>query len=141
MKYITIKEFKSKPENVQEVFLKWWKPEIYDIYYWKIDGTNLWNTEIITNEEKLNVIYEYKNKNLALNTTIPLFTEGQLREFIEDKLKIKIECNLDFLKLDYDIKINNYDEKYIRTKTNDLFNAYWEVACFIAKEEVKNNNN
>ncbi|MBS6503917.1 MAG: hypothetical protein KH415_20285, partial [Clostridium sp.] len=81
----------------------------------------------------------------GITTTIPLFTEGQLRKFIEDKIGgiLDVECSdiLDNYQV-YDITVFGVNglgfegisfERYVNT--DDLLEAYWRVACIIAKEE------
>lgn len=125
MEYISSEEFLKQPNEVQGVFIDWWEPSEGDIYSLKrIGGIGVANGNI--NEG-------FKNE------CIPLFTEGQLRKFIEDKTKYKIVYNYNYegniivgLK---DIKSYGFIKEY-ETDEADLLQAYWKVSCEIAKEQI-----
>ena len=140
MEYISAEEFLKQDKEVQKVFLDWWKPSFGDLFttrrvYDEIDviiditENDLWG---MNNTFKGN-IYSSVDKSLM---PFPLFTEGQLRKFIEDKTcgisSIYFRCN--------NISINIYDndsptciKRYERLGI-DLLQAYWKVALEIAKE-------
>lgn len=133
MEFITVEQFKEQPLEVQKVFLDWWKCEHYDIYAWAMDlKGNKWCIENCTNQIQADTI----NKGKTIEFLIPLFTEGQLRKFIEDKLDMKIQCEIHPLTLDYIIlvKNNSGNKVWMHTGKEDLLQAYWKVACMIAKE-------
>lgn len=159
MDFISAEEFLKQPEKVQKVFLDWWKPEVGDLVGIKMQCINSsWNT--ITkykisciNEED---IFNYDSKEELLNgfkilgehnysdEVILLFTEGQLRKFIEDKFckdytvleVIYCDSNMDW---EYLIKlsITKSDYREFKTGEKDLLKAYWKVALILADEEVK----
>lgn len=107
MEFITVEQFQEQPLKVQKMLMDWWKCDFNgDFDYFKSIGV------------------------------IPIFTEGQLRKFIEDKLDMKIQCEIHPLTLDYIIlvKNNSGNEVWMHTGKEDLLQAYWKVACMIAKE-------
>ena len=135
MEFITVEQFKEQPVEVQKVFLDWWKCEVFDIYAWawNIDENN-WCIESCYNQIQADTINKFKK---GITTTIPLFTEGQLRKFIEDKTGHKVDCC--FYGEKYDINTCEDDGLYIKKYEDiddDLLKAYWKVACMIAKEAV-----
>jgi hypothetical protein len=140
MEFITVEQFKEQPEEVQEVFLDWYNFDKYDLFYLKWEGAEKkWGaTEEIVSGATLNRHLKHlKRANSNIINTIPLFTEGQLRKFIEDKLNIKAQFSIHFLTLNYVmITDEDSDKVWVHTGTNDLLQAYWKVACDVAKEEV-----
>ena len=139
MEYISAEEFLKQPKEVQEVFLDWWKLEKGNLYC--IDAGYIHGGEL--EDYRIEVIEE--NETLKKYFVCPLLTEGQLRKFIEDKtggiVKV-IQWNpcLDDNKYGYTIYILAKNEykilRYIeyRKLGTDLLQAYWKVACEIAKE-------
>lgn len=94
MKYISAEEFLQQPKEIQKVFLDWWQPEEFDIYV---------NKEL-EKHRVTQVDLEDDVCNYYLKTEyIPLLTEGQLREFIEDKTSelAKAQCKM---KIEYKTK-------------------------------------
>ena len=133
MKYISAEEFLKQPKEIQEVFMDWWKPEIGDLY----SSFRFKMLDVLECEAKAKGIIA--NPKVKSNI-FPLLTEGQLREFIEDKLKNKIDIevtvNVDTGKKDYSIyEYDEVDSNYGFLGTN-LLQAYWQVALQIAREEV-----
>lgn len=132
MNYISAEEFLNQDKKVQEVFLDWWQPSEGDLLNidYEIDFVMALDDDYICGYE-----YAYTKEEI----TCPLLTEGQLRQFIEDKMKCIVENAWDGL--DYDIylvdKLTGVDvlENYFNLG-NDLLKAYWKVACEIAKNEV-----
>lgn len=125
MEFITVEQFKEQPKEVQEVFLDWWKPEIGDLATGRYA-----NIVAISSQRDIDAVKIYKGEPYA----IPLFTEGQLRKFIEDKINIKVQFNIHFLTLDYVMITGDSNRSWIHTGTNNLLKAYWKVACMVAKE-------
>jgi len=131
MEFITVEQFEEQSKEVQKVFLDWWKPNKYDLY--TNDG---FHTYLVGIEEKElicpntnSIVWHEKKK------CIPLFTEGQLRKFIEDKTGYKVDCC--FYDGKYDINICEDDGLYIKKHEDidsDALQAYWKVACIVAKE-------
>lgn len=131
MEFITVEQFKEQPVGVQKVFLDWWKPQSADLFKYKL----LFNVVDCLCGEAISPFNE--NYVVFKKDCIPLFTEGQLRKFIEDKTRYKIESIL--YRNGYDIYLCEDDGCYIKeyeSVDKDLFQAYWKLACMIAKEEV-----
>lgn len=151
MKHISAEEFLKQSKEIQKVFLDWWQPEEFDIYV---------NKEL-EKHRVTQVDLEDDVCNYYLKTEyIPLLTEGQLREFIEDKTSelAKVQCKM---KIEYKTKdeieesksnsnlsLQSQEGYFIQiTSTEfiggimefhdlgtDLLKAYWQVACKIAYE-------
>lgn len=137
MEFITVEQFQEQPVEVQKVFLDWWNPSDGDIYLDIYKNNNVIECchyiKFMNNEDVNNMKED--------GDAIPLFTEGQLRKFIEDKTECKN------IELKGNIESNQYDllcfkeiwsccgeREYNKLGTNVL-QAYWKVACMIAKEE------
>ena len=150
MKSISAEEFLKQPKEIQKVFLDWWQPEEFDIYVNKeLEKHRVTQTDLEDDVCNYYLKTEY----------IPLFTEGQLREFIEDKTSelAKAQCRM---KIEYKTKdeieenkrglnlipLQSQEGYFIQiTSTEfrggimkfhdlgtDLLKAYWQVACKIA---------
>ena len=130
MEFITVEQFKEQPKEVQKVFLDWWKPSNGDIYLDIYKNNNVieccHHIKFMNNEDVEHMKVD--------NDAIPLFTEGQLRKFIEDKLNIKLQSMFDLFSSEYALLINAKGNMLIRTGTDDLLQAYWKVACMVTKE-------
>lgn len=129
MEFISVEQFKEQPKEVQEVFLDWWKPQSADLFKYKL----LFNVVDCLCGEAISPFNE--NYVVFKKDCIPLFTEGQLRKFIEGKTGNKVDCN--FYCGRYDINICKDNGVIIKTYEDideDLLQAYWKVACMIAKE-------
>lgn len=131
MEFITVEQFQEQPKEVQKVFLDWWKPSNGDIYLDVYKNNNVieccHHIKFMNNEDVEHMKVD--------NDAIPLFTEGQLRKFIEDKENIKVQSMFDIFSLEYALLINSKGTMLARTGTDDLLEAYWKVACMVAKEE------
>lgn len=133
MEFITVEQFKEQPVGVLKVFLDWWE-------------TNLSEVDLIGyigKSEAYKECFPSLGRNVAVKCfemgieIIPLLTEGQLRRFIEDKTGHKVDCC--FYGEKYDINTCEDDGLYIKKYEDiddDLLQAYWKVACMVAKEEV-----
>ena len=134
MEFITVEQFQEQPKEVQKVFLDWWECDYGDLYYYNKNPLKYKDFQIINNDLECEVYgdFEYFKKT----GVIPIFTENQLRRFIEDKLDMKIQCEIHPLTLDYIILVeNNLGNKvWMHTTKEDLLQAYWKVACMIARE-------
>ncbi|MBY6948409.1 hypothetical protein [Clostridium botulinum] len=125
MEYISAKEFRKQPMEVQQVIFEWWKPSKGDLFENDLIG----GFGVITGEKKLK------------NGLIPLLTEGQLRRFIENKTESKIlriflnefEVGTKTFKR-YCIHLTN--ARIFMNQSDSLFQSYWKVACQIANKEV-----
>lgn len=135
MEYITAEQFLKQPEKVQKAFIDWWKPEYFDIVSFQ-DDTSVENA--ITgfgHNESTELIYCSDDNMGEKEDLIPCLTEGQLRHFIKDKLN---NCTIE-IKTDCYGYIFDLGNKYIfESEKSNLLQAYWEVACKIAKEDDSN---
>ncbi|WP_265976180.1 hypothetical protein [Brucella intermedia] len=147
MEFITVEQFKEQPVGVQKVFLDWWNESRYDLVCLEWDATKELVNEMGINLEIgiKNKISTYEEIIIYLNNLeclgienkelIPLFTEGQLRKFIEDKTGGKVDASFNgetytvYSNEDFGLIIKMYEDI-----DNDLLQAYWKVACMIAKE-------
>lgn len=123
MEFITVEQFQEQLEEVQKVFLDWWKCDFGDLYYFN-KNVGLINGEL---ECSLNGDFDY----FISIGAIPLLTEGQLRKFIEDKKGKIVEINL--FCGGYSV-VTAYRKCEIYDLGKDLLQAYWKVACQIARE-------
>lgn len=112
MEYISADEFLKQPKEVQRIFLEYFDHEKMLF----LDGVIYFGT------------FKDEGKH------IPLLTEGQLRKFIEDKTRYKVEAPWHGC---YDIYLVDQltGQEVIKDYFNldtDLLKAYWKVACEIA---------
>lgn len=161
MEYISAEEFLKQPKEIQEVFLDNINLEQGDLYKDTADLTVIESLDYINTGEEGTIYYSVKGNMSDYSTIVPLLTEGQLREFIEDRIselakvqcKVKIEyktkdkieenkCNPNLISLQseegYFIQITSTKfiggiMKFCDLGT-DLLVAYWKVACEVAKE-------
>jgi len=158
MEYIKAETFLEQPEKVRKILKDWWKANIrqYDLFYRKLNDKR--QKYIVIKVKKYEIVtidlrhkypsYEYKSPSASIDSwnvqfidnIVPLFTEGQLRKFIEGKLNGKVDCM--YLNYDdkgfrgYRIEICSEELKTINEYWDlghDLLEAYWQVACEIAK--------
>lgn len=132
MEFITVEQFQEQPKEIQQVFLDWWQPSVGDIFM-----------DLAPNSKKKLLVIEDEGDcvdiELIKSEVIPLFTEGQLRKFIEDKTGGKVES---YYAWDYytiairDTGCGGDDTQYDTGKAN-LLQAYWKVACMIANDICK----
>ena len=159
MEFINVEEFLKQPKEVQEVFRDWCENNLEVNDY--VVPINPETNEVVgsicrinqcldTRQHKVNVGRVFYLETCLLYDTVfefvPLFTEGQLRKFIEDRT----DCVISELSLNtkgYTLIIG-YKAEYIdgepRTKRifrnlgDNLLQAYWKVALKVAKESVEN---
>ena len=133
MEFISAEDFLKQDEKVQVMFLNWWKPSSGDLFQYR----KLFNVVDYCSGTTIQPFYN--SYAVFKKDCIPLFTEGQLRKFIEDKTAMGT-VNVDYFE-GYRIKINISinQSKYYKDLGNDLLQAYWNVAVEIAKESLKNN--
>ena len=131
MEFISAEDFLKQDEKVQVVFLNWWKPSSGDLFQYR----KLFNVVDYCSGTTIQPFYN--SYAVFKKDCIPLFTEGQLRKFIEDKTAMGT-VNVDYFE-GYRIKINISinQSKYYKDLGNDLLQAYWNVAVEIAKEQIK----
>ena len=134
MEFILAEDFLKQDEKVQVVFLNWWKPSSGDLFQYR----KLFNVVDYCSGTTIQPFYN--SYAVFKKDCIPLFTEGQLRKFIEDKTAMGT-VNVDYFE-GYRIKINISinQSKYYKDLGNDLLHAYWKVAIEVAKESLSKNN-
>ena len=135
--FIEVEEFLNQPIDIQRVFIDWWEPEIGDLFIWiKNDDEYEHDLRKLECCNSFNIVKMTKDfKGINEGDRIPLLTEGQLRQFIEDKDGEKIQFEY-YFKIGYSILL--FDSEGNNKKTFDclgdnLLQAYWKVACEIAK--------
>lgn len=131
MKYISAEQFSKQSKEVQKVFKDYFnlKPCLYEDIYSRVHYTDSITTKYF----------------------IPLLTEGELREFIEDKMNciMDIDANIDsgYSLYLYFLEFGEFSEesrfaskiKIYEDLGKDLLQAYWQVACEVAKDSLKIN--
>lgn len=137
MEYIKAGQFLNQPKEVQEAFLNWWNPSIGDLYTYDIE-----NNQDYSELDCVTSINVAKMTSRNKGERIPLFTEGQLRKFIEDKTNgiVKlIQWHIEdsqISKRGYAIDILRKNEYHVtyhyQNSGEDLLQAYWKVACSLA---------
>lgn len=133
MEFISAEEFLKQDKEVQKVFLDWFENEAcsYDIVVFKNDLQYVTFYGDIEYQESFN--YE--------DSYIPLLTEGQLREFIEDKTKDIVLFDCDDLGNNKNWYIHKtckaYDVVGNENLGDDLLQAYWKIAIEIAKHQTR----
>lgn len=144
MEFITVEQFKEQSIEIQKVFLDWWKPSVGDLYcnefLINFEGDKIQKLEVVTNITDINYIKDVSEFLCVL------LTESQLRRFIEDKTNgiVKlIQWHIEdsqISKRGYAIDILRKNEYHVtyhyKDLGEDLLQAYWKVACMIAKEAV-----
>ena len=98
MEFISAEDFLKQDEKVQVVFLNWWKPSSGDLFQYR----KLFNVVDYCSGTTIQPFYN--SYAVFKKDCIPLFTEGQLRKFIEDKTAMGT-VNVDYFE-GYRIKIN-----------------------------------
>ena len=128
MEFITVEQFQEQPKEIQKVLLDWWQPEAGDIFQFVTVDFNNDDSAIgvLGSEKQIKITQCGKGEY-----RIPLFTEGQLRKFIEDKKGEIVEINL--CCGGYYI-VTEYRKGMFDNLGNNLLQAYWKVACEVAKE-------
>lgn len=132
MEYISAKEFLKQPHKVQKVLQQWFiekfeKSNEFDLFNY--NGEDLCYKNILD-----------RNCDFYVEDCIPLLTEGQIRQFIEDKTNCKVDwCLIESEKRgdSYDLTLekNHKTVKQYQNLCIDLLQAYWKVACQIASKE------
>ncbi|WP_346938279.1 hypothetical protein [uncultured Clostridium sp.] len=133
MEFISAEEFLKQPKEVQGIFFKW-------------ANDNAEDYDLVQDNGEIMLYKDFIERARIEFDSYPLFTEGQLRRFIEDKTEGVIS-ELSLYKKGYQIIIGHKDEyidseprtkKIFRNLNDNLLQVYWKVACEIAKESVKN---
>ncbi|WP_125154395.1 hypothetical protein [Clostridium rectalis] len=149
MKYISVEKFLKQSKEIQKAFIDWWQPEFGDLFlenYFDMDSIiNVVGCVPINKKH-----FEDYDGNIHYKTdlVISLLTEGQLRQFIEDKTKCKIELDISsdigykgynlYLRKNWGNDDYEYPYKPFENLSNNLLEAYWQVACQIAEKETNN---
>lgn len=136
MKFITDKQFLEQPKEIQDVFMKWWKPQIGDLYMWEYYDNNFKQIRFVR-PNSTNML----NGTWARDMGIPLLTMGQLIDFIEERTNCKLDFNHNY---EYDDELENYDF-WLYSKENQtddclhfleveggLLDALWTISIKIA---------
>lgn len=140
MEYISAEEFLKQAKEVQKVFLNWWQPKLFDLIHIDYYSVNSIDTVIYEKDIKKYGIEFFPNG--IDGDVIPLFIEGQLRKFIEDKTECKI-CLEYYKTTGYEVLLSDIEHNkenaeqfnnWYEDLGRDLLQAYWKVACEIAKE-------
>lgn len=133
MEFITVEQFQEQPLEIQYEFLKWWS--------W--DSRYICDYDLVQINNQVMLYKDYLKEGCSKDDAFyPLFTEGQLRKFIEDKTFCKsIEVFGNVETCEYDIYFypgiySHTHERKIESLGDNILQAYWKVACMIAKEEV-----
>lgn len=135
MSYIQKELFLDLPFTSQSVLIEWWKTEIGDIVYFPLCKSivEIKNKEAcdINDNDKKGYIDKITNKPVFLR--IPIFSDIQLKKFIEDKTSnvISVEES-DSITYLYLIKIGDNT-----IYSNDLLKTYWMEAIKIIKNIKK----
>lgn len=141
MKYITAEQFLGQPESVQKELMCFWIPGESDLIgHFKHSDLFDLLPNIMENHN-----FDYSSESLRFKKEycverqiyIPLFAEGQLREFIEQKTNglINIETSISGEKKCYRIRVKLNNKPYLATEdveSGSLIEAYWKLACNIA---------
>lgn len=134
MKVIGAEDFLKQPEEIQKIFINWWKCELGDLFIKNVCiDDDCEDIECLDMDTECDIEGDWEYfKTVA----IPLLSEGQLREFIEDKTGHKVDCC--FYEGKYDINICEYNGLYIKKYKDvdsDLLQAYWKVAIQIVNDD------
>lgn len=143
MKSIKAEEFLKQPKEIQEVFLDNIVLEHGDLYKDTADLTVIESLDYINTSEEGTIYHSVKGNMSDYSTIVPLLTEGQLREFIEDKVESKISIiheDNKFRIYTYSDLFGEYEKEY--SGDYSILNALWNMAVETAKiefyEKVKN---
>jgi len=135
MEFIKVEEFLEQDTRVQKVLLDWF-------------NKNISRYDLVQDGNEIMLYKDYLERGYIENDSYPLFTEGQLREFIKDKESDKHEiiCHIFH---NFNIKDGTttvykgyyqpwgYDcESLGKYDGDNMIRIYWNIA--IAKEEINN---
>lgn len=143
MEYIEAKLFLEQPKEVQKVFLDWWVPEQFDLAIHSITIEYNKPSAIVKKKNDYCIVIA-GNDGITItvkNDLIPLFAEGQLRKFIEDKSKEPVYTGTTF-RGDRFIETEYEDFTAVRREEimdENLLMAYWKYACRLVKEGLNDN--
>ena len=151
MDYISAEQFLQQSEKVQESLKKWCELNLQEHDWVDLEGLMIYIEEVKdTRKDNIDVGRVFYIGHSLFWTPIydpditPLITESQLRHYIEEKIKGKIDVTFDgkdndlwkirmsFYTYDNDDECFNYLTKEIIT-ASDLLQAHWQVACKISE--------
>lgn len=147
MNYIIAKQFLKQSFKVQQVLRNWYFGNITTMgMVLKPIGGGSYDILMLINIDNKEFLYRnimsgytYVTTSNILSNILPLFNESNLRNFIEEKIGCKVGA--EFSHHEYRVWIykdsighNDYFTNYYDTNQIDLLQAYWQVACKIAKE-------
>lgn len=140
MEFISAEQFLKQPKAVQKVFLNCWKPSNGDLY--SLDECNY--ASLVKRFEDDCILNESSYMWIEKSKCIPLLTQGQLIQFIENhRYCIDIESYHD-----YQVTLNKRigEGKLViekRISSTHLLDLIFEMALYVALEiakEMKNND-
>ena len=143
MEYISAEEFLKQSKEVQKVLIDWYKPSEFDLYCFRNKKEDNFKVHRVTEVDIEDNPYFLENQLwFSKEKIIPLFTEEQLRKFIEDKTNSIIDIQHEveegycfyLFRKSTDILIQKYEENL----GHNLLKAYWKVACILIDEEITN---
>lgn len=128
MEFISSEEFLKQPKEVQKIFMKWWKPQPFDLYIFDKRSLGL------VKKSDEDYILPYRGWNIwqEKKECIPLFTESRLMQFILEKSTCEVNIG-NVLKI-----IDIYRKELCIPYETDFLQALWKVALEVAKESVEN---
>lgn len=169
--YVSAEEFLNQSDKVKKVLLDWWKPRIGDLFSFKeyVDDKIVFYKSCILGIETINgdiaylgcstndynasnntsgCLIEYYNKekyyhkNLGCIQISPLFNMSQLINFIEEKVKYKIDFRINsnnkYLFYKVNAEENFYHDwlfnEFTEISANNLLEALWQVAIKLIEE-------
>lgn len=125
MEFIAREEFIKQPKEIQEILFEYWKLNlsIGDLFL----NTND-ELVVVANEED---IKDIKEEKWAHEYITPLFTEGQLRKFIEEQAEAYVEIRT--FKEGRFLYINSESMGECEKQFENLLEAYWQLAIATAE--------
>ena len=128
MNFITAEQFLRQPKEIQNKLIKWWQPEVGDLYC--CSNNNIFKAvdyDVLSTYELLGDLNSTIHCFNSLNDFIfPLLTEGQLIKFIEEKTNTKISINIG--DIGYQIVLYKFIEGDVdEDNTLDFYKEYNEL--------------
>jgi hypothetical protein len=146
--YISAEEFLNQSDKVQKVLLDWWKPSVGDLFttkrvYDDIDVIiDFVETEIygMNNTFKGNI---YSSVDMAL-IPFPLLNMSQLINFIEEKVKYKIDFRINSNNNYLFYKVNAEETFYhvwlfdvfAEINAGNILQALWQAVIKLIEEDI-----
>jgi len=129
--FIIAEQFLKQNDKVQKIFLDWWKPQKFDLFFADF-GEHLSTTESCI----IDGFTKQKAEQTKGTIRFPLLQTCQLINFIEEKTKRYLEI-VHYGKFGYSLVLNDneYVFKHFDNLGDNLLQALWQVACKIAEEE------